>query len=33
VFVVDKNGIVTNSFMLIFSDEELDKGMTAVEKS
>jgi hypothetical protein len=33
VFVVDKNGIVTNSFMLIFSDEELDKAMTAVEKS
>ena len=33
VFVVDKNGIVTNSFMLIFSDEELDKAMTGVEKS
>ena len=32
VFVVDKNGIVTNSFMLIFSDEELDKAMTTVEK-
>ena len=32
VFVVDNNGIVTNSFMLIFSDEELDKAMTTVEK-
>jgi hypothetical protein len=33
VFVVDKNGIVTNSFMLIFSDEELDNAMAAVEKA
>jgi hypothetical protein len=33
VFVVDKSGVVTDSFMLIFSDEELDKAMTAVEKS
>ena len=32
VFVVDKDGVVTDSFMLIFSDEELDKAMTAVEK-
>jgi hypothetical protein len=31
VFVVDKDGIVRNSFMLIFSDEELDKAMAAVE--
>jgi len=32
VFVVDKDGIVTDSFMLIFSDEELDQAMSAVEK-
>lgn len=32
VFVVDKDGIVTNSFMLIFSDDELDEALTAVEK-
>ena len=31
VFVVDKDGVVTDSFMLIFSDEELDKAMAAVE--
>jgi hypothetical protein len=31
VFVVDRNGVVTASFMLIFSDEELDKAMAAVE--
>ena len=31
VFVVDKDGVVRDSFMLIFSDEELDKAMTAVE--
>ncbi|HET8786901.1 MAG TPA: hypothetical protein VFM38_14800 [Candidatus Limnocylindrales bacterium] len=31
VFVVDKDGVVTASFMLIFSDEELDKAMAAVE--
>ena len=31
VFVVDRNGVVTDSFMLIFSDEELDKAMAAVE--
>ncbi|MFL5684730.1 MAG: hypothetical protein ACJ77D_01625 [Chloroflexota bacterium] len=32
VFVVDKNGVVTDSFMLIFSDEELEEAMAAVEK-
>ena len=32
VFVVDKDGVVTDSFMLIFSDEELDKAMAAVEQ-
>ena len=31
VFVVDKNGIVTASFMLIFSDEELEAALKAVE--
>ena len=31
VFVVDRNGVVTDSFMLIFSDEELDRAMAAVE--
>lgn len=31
VFVVDRNGVVTASFMLIFSDEELDDAMAAVE--
>jgi hypothetical protein len=31
VFVVDRNGIVTGSFMLIFSDEELDAAVAAVE--
>lgn len=33
VFVVDGNGIVTASFMLIFGDEELDAAITAVEGS
>jgi hypothetical protein len=31
VFVVDKDGVVRDSFMLIFSNEELDKAMAAVE--
>jgi len=31
VFVVDGNGIVTHSFMLIFSDEELEAALSAVE--
>lgn len=31
VFVVDRNGIVTHSFMLIFSDDELDRAMSEVE--
>ena len=31
VYVVDRNGIVTGSYMLIFSDEELDAAVTAVE--
>jgi hypothetical protein len=31
VFVVDRNGIVTGSFMLIFSDEELNAAIAAVE--
>jgi hypothetical protein len=31
VFVVNKNGIVTASFMLIFSDEELNAAIAAVE--
>ena len=31
VFVVDKDGIVTASFMLIFSEEELEAAVTAVE--
>lgn len=31
VFVVDRNGVVTRSFMLIFSDEELDQAMSDVE--
>jgi hypothetical protein len=31
VFVVDRNGVVTASLMLIFSDEELDAALKAVE--
>lgn len=31
VFVVDRNGIVTESLMMIFSDEELEAALTAVE--
>jgi hypothetical protein len=31
VFVVDRNGVVTDSFMLIFSDEELEAALAAVE--
>ena len=31
VFVVDRNGVVTRSFMLIFSDDELDEAMAEVE--
>jgi hypothetical protein len=31
VFVVDKYGVVTASYMLIFSDEELDAALAAVE--
>ncbi len=31
VYVVDRNGIVTASFMLIFSDEELETAVAAVE--
>ena len=31
VFVVDRNGIVTASFMLIFSDDELEAAVAAVE--
>jgi len=31
VFVVDKNGIVRGSFMLIFSDDELEAAIKAVE--
>jgi hypothetical protein len=31
VFVVDRDGIVTSSLMLIFSDEELDAAVAAVE--
>ena len=31
VFVVDRNGVVTHSFMLIFSDEELEEAIAAVE--
>lgn len=31
VFVVDRDGVVTHSFMLIFSDEELDAAMAEVE--
>lgn len=31
VFVVDRNGIVTGSFMLIFGDEELETAIAAVE--
>lgn len=31
VFVVDRNGKVTASFMLIFSDEELDAAVAAVQ--
>lgn len=31
VFVVDRNGIVTDSFMLIFSEEELEAALSAVE--
>jgi hypothetical protein len=31
VFVVDRNGVVTASLMLIFSDEELEAAVAAVE--
>ena len=31
VFVVDREGVVTDSFMLIFSDEELEAALAAVE--
>ena len=31
IFVVDKNGVVTASYMLIFSDEELDAALAAIE--
>ena len=31
VYVVDRNGIVTASFMLIFSDDELEAAVAAVE--
>ena len=31
VFVVDKHGIVTGSFMLIFSDAEIEAALKAVE--
>jgi hypothetical protein len=31
VFVVDRDGIVTGSYMLIFSDEELDAAVAALE--
>ena len=31
VFVVDREGVVTESFMLIFSDEELEAALSAVE--
>jgi hypothetical protein len=31
VFVVDRDGIVTDSFMLIFSDDELEAALTNVE--
>jgi hypothetical protein len=31
VFVADKNGIVRGSFMLIFSDDELEAAIKAVE--
>ena len=31
VFVVDRHGVVSASFMLIFSDEELDAALQAVE--
>jgi hypothetical protein len=31
VFVVDRDGIITGSFMLIFSDEELEAAISAVE--
>jgi hypothetical protein len=31
VFVVDRNGVVTRSFMLIFSDEELEAAIAEVE--
>ena len=31
VYVVDRDGVVTASYMLIFSDEELDEAMAAVE--
>jgi hypothetical protein len=31
VFVVDKNGIVSASFMLIFSDDEIEAALKAVE--
>jgi hypothetical protein len=31
VFVVDKDGVVTASFMLIFSDEELEAAIAEVD--
>ena len=31
IFVVDRDGIVTGSFMLIASDEELEAAVSAVE--
>jgi hypothetical protein len=31
VVVVDRNGIITDSFMLIFSDEELEAALSKVE--
>jgi hypothetical protein len=31
VFVVDRDGVITDSFMLIFSDEELEAALSAVE--
>jgi hypothetical protein len=30
--VVNKNGVVTASFMLIFSDEEIDAALNDVEE-
>jgi hypothetical protein len=31
IFVVDRNGVVTASYMLIFSDQELESAISAVE--